>query len=131
MRRVTAAIIEKGGKVLIARRNKISHLSGRWEFPGGKIDPPETPEQCLKRELKEEFNIESEIGNFVCSSKFIYAHISIKLLVYKVRHISGEFKLIDHDEIKWVALKELNKYDLIEADKSVVKKLISRAQNAI
>jgi len=71
MVKVTAAIIEKDGKVLIARRRKGSHLEGKWEFPGGKIEQKETPEECLKRELNEEFGIEAQIDEFICSNRYI------------------------------------------------------------
>jgi 8-oxo-dGTP diphosphatase len=61
MVRVTAAVIEREGQVLIARRGEGRALAGKWEFPGGKIEPGETPEQCLVREVREEFGIEAEI----------------------------------------------------------------------
>ena len=70
-RQVAAAIIEKDGKILIAKRKKGSSLAGKWEFPGGKIEPGESPEECLKREMKEEFDIEALAGDFFCSSKFL------------------------------------------------------------
>lgn len=67
---VTAAIIADGYNVLAAKRSTGKHLAGQWGFPGGKIEPGETQEQCLKRELKEGFSIESEIGEFVAESIF-------------------------------------------------------------
>ena len=69
---VTAAIIRKNGKVLIARRARGQHLEGLWEFPGGKIENGETPEACLKRELFEEFGIDVRIGRFIAESCFSY-----------------------------------------------------------
>ena len=60
MIRVTAAVIEKNNKILIAQRKKEKHLGLKWEFPGGKIDDGESPESCLRRELKEEFGIETK-----------------------------------------------------------------------
>jgi len=119
MRQVTAAVIEQGGKILLARR-KGGALAGKWEFPGGKLEPGETPEACLKRELMEEFGVDTEIGAFVCSSKFEYKHLPIELLVYRARHLSGEFRLTDHSAIEWVKPEDLSKYDLSSADIPVV-----------
>ena len=122
-RQVTAAVIERGGKILIAQRRKGSALGGKWEFPGGKIEPGETAEACLKRELKEEFEIESEIGEFIIASKFRYCLVPIELLAYRAKHLSGEFKISEHEEIRWVDPSELGSYDFMPADKPIVKLL--------
>jgi 8-oxo-dGTP diphosphatase len=122
---VVAAIIEKDGKFLIAKRKKGKHLEGKWEFPGGKIEPEESPQVCLSRELKEEFGISTEIGDFVAESIFDYGTVKVKLLGYRVKYVSGEFNLNDHDEIKWIAADELVKFDLAEADIPLAKKISS------
>ncbi len=122
-RQVTAAVIEKDGKILIAQRRKGSTLGGRWEFPGGKIEPGETAEECLKRELKEEFDIESEAVDFLIASRFRYCLVPIELLAYRVKHLSGEFKVNEHDQIRWVTPSELNSYDFMPADKPIVELL--------
>jgi len=124
MKQVAAAVMEKDGKVLIARRKPGDALAGKWEFPGGKLEPGETPEVCLRRELMEEFGVDTKIGDFVCSSRFEYKHLQIELLAYRVAHISGEFKLNDHDRIAWVAAAELLKYDFCSADIPVVNKIL-------
>ena len=102
MTTVTCAIIESIGKILIARRAQDQKLAGKWEFPGGKVEDGESPEECLKRELEEEFGIQTEVGEFICSNKHHYDHISIELMAYRVKYISGEFTLTDHDTIEWV-----------------------------
>ena len=124
MKRVAAAIIEKNGKILIAQRKLCSSFGGKWEFPGGKIESEETPEQCLKRELKEELGIEAIVGPFFCASTFEYKHMSIELLVYRAAHVSGEIVEYDHESIKWVSRDELINYDFVDADGPVVGKLI-------
>ena len=125
--RVTAAIIKKDGRILIAKRKKGWRFAGKWEFPGGKIEPHETPEECLKRELREELGIETRIGEFFCSSTYAYPHATVQLLVYQAFHVSGEYTLYDHQEIRWVLPDELTEYDFPEADKPVIEKLIGSA----
>lgn len=124
MRQVTAAFLEKDGKILIARRKTGDTLAGKWEFPGGKLEAGETPEQCLERELMEEFGVKTRIGAFICSSKFEYKHLPIELLVYHAYHVAGEFKLHDHDRLAWVTLPELKNYDFSSADIPVVEHLL-------
>lgn len=113
---VTAAIIVKDNKLFAARRKEGVHLASFWEFPGGKLEEGETPEHCLARELKEEFNITTHIGAFVGESVYDYGTKIIRLLAYQVEHLSGEFELIDHDEIRWLALDELNSVQWAPAD---------------
>jgi len=120
MKQVTAAVLVKDGKILIAQRKLGDFLAGKWEFPGGKLEPGETPEVCLRRELREEFGVDTKIGAFICSSKFEYKHLPIELLAYRAEHVSGEFKLNDHDRIEWVAPAELQDYDFCSADLPVV-----------
>ena len=124
---VTAAVIEKDGKVLIAKRKKGWRFAGKWEFPGGKIEPGETPEECLRRELREELGIETEIGDFLCSSTYAYSHATVELLVYRAIHTAGEYTLYDHQEIRWVPPEALRDYEFPEADEPIIEKLIEAA----
>jgi 8-oxo-dGTP diphosphatase len=126
MKQVTAAVIEKDGLILLAQRKAGDTLGGKWEFPGGKLEPGETPQACLRRELMEEFGVDTEIGEFVCSSRFEYKHLPIELLVYRARHVAGEFKLNDHDRIEWVAPADLKNFDLSSADIPVVDVLLGK-----
>ena len=119
---VTAAIIEKEDKVLAARRKPGSHLAGYWEFPGGKLEDGETPEECLRRELAEEFKIDSSIGIFVGESIYDYGTKVIRLMAYLVEHVEGKFELIDHDDLRWLGLDELNDVNWAPADIPLVEK---------
>jgi len=121
---VTAAIIKKGNKVLIAKRKKGMHLGGLWEFPGGKIENGETPEDCLKRELKEEFDINVNIESYLTSNIHQYDRGTINLMAYNVQYVAGEFMLSDHDEIKWVEIKEMENYPFAPADIPIIKELL-------
>ena len=120
---VTAAIIRKGDKFLIAKRGKGKHLEGMWEFPGGKVEFSETPEECLKRELEEEFGVISRINSFVAESVFNYGDKTIRLLGYNVEYISGEFKLNAHEEIRWISTNEFDKFNFAPADLPLVRKI--------
>jgi 8-oxo-dGTP diphosphatase len=122
-RQVAAAVIGRDGKILIARRKRSDTMGGYWEFPGGKVEPGETPEMCLKRELKEEFGIDAEIGPFFASSVFTYYRIPIELVVYSVERFSGEINVNDHEEARWVTPGELCGYDFVSPDRPVVEKL--------
>lgn len=125
MQIVTAAIMEKDGKILLARRRKGDRLERKWEFPGGKLEPGETPEVCLVRELREEFGIEAEVLDYVGASVYEYGHGIIDLRAYRVRHVSGEFCINAHEEIAWVEKEDLLSYDLSPADVPIAEKLSS------
>lgn len=122
---VSAAVIEKGGLILIGKRKRGKRFAGNWEFPGGTLEEGETPEECLKRELREELDIEVVVGNLFCCSTVSYTpDWTVKLLAYKVTLLSGAFSLNDHEELRWVRPTDLADYDFPEADKPVVEKLV-------
>lgn len=122
---VTAAVIERDGHILIAKRKQGKQHVGNWEFPGGTLEEGETPEQCLKRELQEELAITAEVGGLICISEYSYTpDWTIRLLAYRTTVISGIFNLNDHEEIRWVKPTDLANYDFPEADRPIVEKLI-------
>ena len=120
---VTAAILERDGKILIAQRGAGGHLAGKWEFPGGKVRRGESPEDCLRRELHEEFGIEADIGGFVAESTYDYGIKRIRLLAYRARHVAGEFVLKEHTQLRWVAQDKLVGFDLAPADLPLISHL--------
>ena len=120
---VTAAIIEKNGLILAAKRKSGSHLAGYWEFPGGKIEAEETKEECLARELWEEFGIQCIVGDFFGESVYEYDTKIIRLFCYRVRHLSGAFQCRDHDQILWLPVHELSSLRWAPADIPLVIKL--------
>ncbi|MBN1682660.1 (deoxy)nucleoside triphosphate pyrophosphohydrolase [Candidatus Bathyarchaeota archaeon] len=124
MIKVTAAIILDNNKIFIAQRKKSLFLGSKWELPGGKIEENESPEECLKRELREEFGIETKIQRFFDSNIHEYDQMTVELLAYNVKYISGEFVLTSHDDYKWVIIDELKDYDFAEADKPIIKKIM-------
>lgn len=127
--RVTAAIIKKDNKILIARRAANKHLAGYWEFPGGKIEDNETPEICLKRELNEELGITVNVGNFFMENQHDYGTKIILLQAYLCELISGSIVLRDHDKFEWVVKSDLSNFNFAPADIPFVKAL--HAENEV
>lgn len=123
MIKVAAAIIQKQGKTFIARRGTSGRLPGMWEFPGGKIEPGETPRQCLKRELNEEFGIDAFIGDYIGTHIHAYEFYTVTLIVYRVKLWQGEFTLRDHTQAFWVSPDEMGRYDFAPADLPFVQML--------
>lgn len=113
---VTAAIINRDNQILLARRKPGKHLAGYWEFPGGKIEPGETPEMCLLREIKEELGLAIQVSTFFMENEHHYEDKSILLKAYFCTYLSGEVQLNDHDQVHWVNKNELMNYRLAPAD---------------
>lgn len=125
LQEVTAAILVKAGKLLIARRSATDKPANKWEFPGGKVEVGETPEACLARELREELGIDVHIGLFLGESCYHYEHGVFRLLAYQTFWDAGDLDPKVHDEIRWVSLNELNHFDFAPADLPFVESLLN------
>ena len=123
MTRVTAAILGHNGRILIAQRKSPENLAGKWEFPGGKIENHETPQQCLLREMKEEFDIDVEVGEFFDESLYQDGLGTIQLLAYHTTWKSGRISLKAHAAIRWVSLNQIQSIDFAPADIPIAEKL--------
>ena len=121
--RVVAGVLMRDELFLIARRKPGKSLAGFWEFPGGKLEANESPEQALVRELKEEFSIDVSVGDYIGSAEHDYEHISIELIAYQAFISEGEFELTDHDAIEWVTKAQALNYELAPADIPILAKL--------
>ncbi len=117
---VTAAIIQHADLFLICQRPPGKHLAGFWEFPGGKLEYQEKPETGLYRELKEELNIETNIGPLLHQTTFQYPDKYIQLLFYSVSIIIGEPQAREHMAIAWVSQKDFPNYVFAPADREVL-----------
>lgn len=114
---VVAALIKKDNNVLIARRSTgDENVLGKWEFPGGKVEPNETEGHAIEREIKEEFELDIKANKYITNNVCEYPTKTVDLRLYECEYISGEFKLYDHSEYKWVNINELLNYDLALAD---------------
>jgi 8-oxo-dGTP diphosphatase len=126
MQLVTAALLERDGKILLARRKAGKHMGNRWEFPGGKLLPGETPEQALSRELQEELGIETRIGEYLGSARFAQGRVELEILLYRAEHLSGAFTLREHEALAWVEPADLELYDLADSDRELVRRVVRR-----
>jgi 8-oxo-dGTP diphosphatase len=113
---VTAAVIWKDGRVLLAQRPAGDHLALKWEFPGGKIEPGETPEACIERELAEELHIRVRAGRRIFTTLYPYPHHTVRLIFLEVHLLEGTPHPTEHACIAWVAPDTLSAYDLAPAD---------------
>jgi len=122
---VVAAIMVRGREVFIARRRKEKKLGGQWEFPGGKVEVGESPENGLRRELEEEFGIKVAVGRYLGESRCRYTHGSILLKAYEVSWEDGKIELTDHDAFEWVPIEALSNFDFTLADRPFVDGLLN------
>lgn len=116
---VVAGIIYKDDKFLIAQRNLKKAQGGLWEFPGGKVEPEESYQDALKREIKEEFNADIEVGDFVGENVHHYPERDIKLIFYKAKLISDKMELLEHEDIRWITKEDKDSFEFAGADKKV------------
>ncbi|HVJ48436.1 (deoxy)nucleoside triphosphate pyrophosphohydrolase [Desulfitobacterium sp.] len=120
---VSAAIIKKGEAILIAQRGRNKSQGLMWEFPGGKLEANETAEKSLVREIKEELNIDIEVGERFGENIYEYPSGKIKLIAFYAQWKSGDLKLFEHEKIKWVKVNELKAFEFSPADIPFVEKL--------
>lgn len=125
MIKVMCAIINFDDKVVAVQRSEQMHLPLKWEFPGGKIEPNESEEDCLKRELKEELNIDVLLKKRLTPSIFHYPNISIELIPFTADYIGGDIILKEHRMIQFLEIDELMNLDWAEADIPIVKEYLS------
>jgi 8-oxo-dGTP diphosphatase len=129
---VTSAIIlretPEGTRVLVARRKLDTSLeAGKWEFPGGKLEPLEHPRDCLRREIREELGLDIQVGELFDLTSHIYetprGPVHILLMCYLCTASSADFKLLDVSDARWVSADELDCFDWAAADVVAVEKL--------
>lgn len=120
---VTAAVIVDGGKILLAQRKPGAHMELRWEFPGGKLEEGEHPEQCLIREIKEELDLTIEIIDIYKVVKFKYEENDVLILCYKCRPVGGKARIVDCNAFRWIGRDQLDQFEYVPADVAIVEKL--------
>lgn len=122
---VVCAVIYVGEKILVTQRSKKMKLPLKWEFPGGKLEKDEKEIDCIKRELKEELNIEVRVIKKLTNSIYDYSTFQINLIPYVVEYVSGEIILAEHASYKLLEKGSLNTLDWAEADLPIIKELLN------
>ncbi|MFZ5969141.1 MAG: (deoxy)nucleoside triphosphate pyrophosphohydrolase [Bacillota bacterium] len=120
---VTAGIMRRGHKILIAQRYVKTEHALKWEFPGGKLEEGETPESCLIREIKEELNLTILVDDIFSVVYHAYEDKTVLLLCYLCTYVSGEGKALECNDFHWIDLQEMDNYEFVEADLQIVDKI--------
>ncbi|MEN6576650.1 MAG: A/G-specific adenine glycosylase [Phycisphaerales bacterium] len=122
---VVVAVIYRNGRILIDKREPKGLLGGLWEFPGGKVRPGESFRAALRREIREELDIEIEIGREIAAVDHAYTHFRVRIHAVECRHVSGEPRCIACADLKWVRPTDLHKYAFPAANKKIIQLLQS------
>ena len=126
---MVTGLIKKDNQVLIGLRPEGGNLPGVWEFPGGKLEAGESPEEALSRELLEELGIKAEIGDLKFAATHDYGDVGILLMFYQIKYWKGEPKTKHHTELKWVDIKKISELELPEANRKVLNRILSALNN--
>jgi mutator protein MutT len=122
-----AVIWNSIGKILIDKRRAGGLMGGMWEFPGGKLEPGETVEECIKREILEELGIEISVGERLITIDYDYIKFRVTLTVHHCRHRGGEPQPLECDLVRWVTLDELDQYTFPQANSQIIDALRQNA----
>jgi len=123
---VVAALMRRQGKLLVGKRPEGASLANAWEFPGGKMELGESPEEALRRELQEELGIQADIGPLKFVASHTYGRTGILFLFYEVKYWKGEIKVQQHTDLRWVSPKELTSLELPEANQRFLHEILER-----
>lgn len=118
---VVAAIIFRDGKLFATQRG-YGEWKDWWEFPGGKIEPGELPQEALMREIREELATEIEVGELLTTVEYDYPKFHLTMHCYLCSIISGQFSLLEHEDARWLGKDELDTVNWLPADVEVVRK---------
>lgn len=121
---VVTGIIKKEDKVLVGIRPESGNLAGLWEFPGGKLEPEETPEEAIARELNEELGLDVEDGELLFAASHDYEEVGILLLFYSIPFWKGTPRALHHTEIDWKPIDELKLLEMPEANKKLLPRIL-------
>ena len=121
-----AVISDRQGKILIDRRLAKGEMGGLWEFPGGKVEPGESIEECIRREIKEELDLEIKVGDRLTTIAHSYKTFKVTLYVHDCQHLSGEAQPLECEEIHWVDPGSMDRYQFPAANQQIINLLQQR-----
>ena len=127
---VVAAIIIRDGKLFATQRG-YGEWKDWWEFPGGKIEPKEAPEEALKREIREELATEIEVGELLTTVEYDYPQFHLTMHCYLCSVINGQLSLLEHEDARWLTMDELDSVKWLPADVEVVNKIQRTMQTGL
>jgi 8-oxo-dGTP diphosphatase len=122
---VTAAVIEREGRILVARRQKGVHLEGLWEFPGGKCDDGESLQACLVRELREELDVDAQVRHEIFATTHAYSDRQVELHFLGAELVGNPQPMLGQ-ELRWVAREELATLEFPPADAELIRILLTQ-----
>lgn len=122
-----AVIWNDRGQILIDQRKPDGLLGGLWEFPGGKMEPGETVQACIQREIREELGIEIEVGEHLITVDHTYTHFPVSLQVYHCRHLKGVPQPLECQQVRWVNLDRLDRFSFPKANVKIIAALQSQS----
>ena len=122
----TAGVAVLNGKVFIAKRKPGTSIGESWEFPGGKMEKGETPQEALVREYKEEFDIDIEVNDLFCSGHFTNKGKIYNLKAFYIKFLSDKIKLREHSKIEWKKIENLSERNFANSDMIIVNCLMNR-----
>lgn len=120
--RVAAAVIRKDGRIFATQRGYGDYKDG-WEFPGGKLEPGETPEEALVREIREELDTEIQVGERITTIEYDYPEFHLSMDCFWCEIVQGRLELKEHEAAKWLTRDTLYSVDWLPADLGVVEKI--------
>ena len=120
--RVVAAVIRKGDRIFATQRGYGEFKDG-WEFPGGKIEPHETPQEALVREIKEELDTVIQVNDLIETVEYDYPNFHLSMKCYICSIVEGELILLEHESAKWLHKDDIDSVDWLPADLSLIAKL--------
>jgi len=117
---VVAALLERGGRYLVARRMKNDSIGRVWEFPGGRVEAGESLEAALARELREELDVKADVGEKILQVDHDYEHLSVRLHFFRGEILEGDPRGAEGQQLRWVSVEDLGELELPEADRHMV-----------
>lgn len=120
---ITKAVNEKGETIILATQRGYGDLKGGWEFPGGKIEEGETPQEALKREIMEELETEITVGELIDTIEYDYPTFHLSMDCFWAEIVSGDLVLKEHEAAKWLTKEELDSVNWLPADITLIDKI--------